>query len=257
MLALASLGVEENPGWKATATVVTGRAALGAGDLHEAAACATTAHDIGEAFGHAYQLAASRALRAEIALVADDSDAWTLAHDALETAAAHGYRLLVVDALEVVIELAASDGDHRGAARLAGAVSAARDRLDYRLRIPGIRERVDAAIGAARSALDDDAFARAFDEGRQLSLDETVAFVGRARGERHRPVSGWASLTPTERAVVDKVRLGCSNPQIASQLLMSRDTVKTHLSHVYSKLDVANRTELAVKAQEASSGSPT
>jgi FixJ family two-component response regulator len=34
-------------------------------------------------------------------------------------------------------------------------------------------------------------------------------------------------------------------PQIASQLLMSRSTVKMHLSNVYLKLGIANRTELA------------
>lgn len=36
-----------------------------------------------------------------------------------------------------------------------------------------------------------------------------------------------------------------TNPQIASRLFMSRSTVKMHLSSVYVKLQVANRTELA------------
>ena len=71
-------------------------------------------------------------------------------------------------------------------------------------------------------------------------------------GERKRPSTGWASLTPTELAVVEQVRLGLTNPQIAERLLMSRDTVKTHLSHIYTKLGVANRTELALVAPESS-----
>jgi DNA-binding NarL/FixJ family response regulator len=37
----------------------------------------------------------------------------------------------------------------------------------------------------------------------------------------------------------------CRNPEIASRLSMGRGTVKTHLAHVYAKLQVANRTELA------------
>ena len=43
------------------------------------------------------------------------------------------------------------------------------------------------------------------------------------------------------RLVVD----GLNNPEIGRRLFMSRGTVKAHLSHVYAKLGVANRTELA------------
>ena len=41
---------------------------------------------------------------------------------------------------------------------------------------------------------------------------------------------------------------GLSTPEIGSRLFVSRGTVKTHLSHVYAKLGVANRTELATLA---------
>ncbi|GAB3872852.1 hypothetical protein GCM10029964_011990 [Kibdelosporangium lantanae] len=41
---------------------------------------------------------------------------------------------------------------------------------------------------------------------------------------------------------------GLNNPEIGARLFMSRGTVKTHLSHVYAKLGVANRTELATLA---------
>ena len=66
-----------------------------------------------------------------------------------------------------------------------------------------------------------------------------------------RSASGWASLTRTDENVIEEVRLGFTNPQIADRLLMRRETVKTHLSHVYAKLGVANRTELAALAARA------
>ncbi|MBX3285208.1 MAG: helix-turn-helix transcriptional regulator [Actinobacteria bacterium] len=57
---------------------------------------------------------------------------------------------------------------------------------------------------------------------------------------------GWPSLTPTELQVVAAVADGLNNPQIAARLLMSRSTVKTHLAHVYAKLGISSRAELAV-----------
>jgi DNA-binding CsgD family transcriptional regulator len=90
--------------------------------------------------------------------------------------------------------------------------------------------------------------------GAKLSLDDAVAYARRARGGRNRPATGWASLTPTELDVVRLVAEGLTNPEIGSRLFISRATVKTHLSHVYAKLDVANRTELAALAASSHSG---
>jgi predicted ATPase/DNA-binding CsgD family transcriptional regulator len=72
-----------------------------------------------------------------------------------------------------------------------------------------------------------------------------VEYAQRSRGRRGRPASGWASLTPAEQSVVRLAADGLSNPDIGSRLFMSRSTVKTHLSHVYAKLGITNRTELA------------
>lgn len=79
-------------------------------------------------------------------------------------------------------------------------------------------------------------------------LRTRVEYAQRSRGRRGRPASGWASLTPAEQSVVRLAADGLSNPDIGARLYMSRSTVKTHLSHVYAKLGVTNRTELAALA---------
>jgi DNA-binding CsgD family transcriptional regulator len=58
----------------------------------------------------------------------------------------------------------------------------------------------------------------------------------------------WASLTPTELDVVRLIAEGFSNPEIGTRLFITRATVKTHLSHVFTKLGVMSRAELAAEA---------
>lgn len=65
------------------------------------------------------------------------------------------------------------------------------------------------------------------------------------RGRRGRPVTGWEALTPTELKVANLVAQGCSNPDIAAQLVLSRRTVHTHVSNILAKLDARSRTEIA------------
>jgi DNA-binding CsgD family transcriptional regulator len=73
--------------------------------------------------------------------------------------------------------------------------------------------------------------------------------VRRGRHVTHRRAqSGWPSLTPSERAVVDLVAEGLSNPQIGQRLYVSRRTVQTHLAHVFAKLHIASRAQLAAEA---------
>ena len=76
-------------------------------------------------------------------------------------------------------------------------------------------------------------------------LTDAMAYALRGRGPRNRPPHGWPSLTPAELEVAELAASGMSNPQIAARLFMSRSTVKMHLSNVYLKLQVANRTQLA------------
>jgi DNA-binding CsgD family transcriptional regulator len=88
-------------------------------------------------------------------------------------------------------------------------------------------------------------FEQAWAEGAMLSTDEAIAYAQRGRGERKRPSKGWASLTPTELDVVRLVRDGMGNKDIAARLFVSPRTVQTHLTHVYTKLGLTSRVQLA------------
>ena len=55
-------------------------------------------------------------------------------------------------------------------------------------------------------------------------------------------------LTDREREVVRLVAQGRSNSEIAQQLVISDKTVKTHISNILSKLDLDDRTQLAIYA---------
>jgi DNA-binding CsgD family transcriptional regulator/tetratricopeptide (TPR) repeat protein len=68
------------------------------------------------------------------------------------------------------------------------------------------------------------------------------------RGPRSRPLTGWGSLTESERRIAELVAEGLSNPEIARRLFVSRRTVETHVSHVLRKLEVSSRVQLAAEA---------
>ena len=85
-------------------------------------------------------------------------------------------------------------------------------------------------------------------EGAALSTEEAIAYAQRGRGQRKRPTSGWAALTPTERDVVRLVSEGLANNDIATRLFVSPRTVQTHLTHVYTKLGLSSRVQLVQEA---------
>ena len=65
------------------------------------------------------------------------------------------------------------------------------------------------------------------------------------RGARGRPDTGWDALTPTEQKIARLVAEGQSNPDIASQLFLSRHTVESHVRHILAKLSATSRVEIA------------
>lgn len=62
------------------------------------------------------------------------------------------------------------------------------------------------------------------------------------------PSDGRPSLTPRETEILQLIARGLSNRAAAEALGLSRATVRTHLEHIYAKLEVSNRTEAVTEA---------
>ena len=158
-------------------------------------------------------------------------------------------RMDACDGIELLGVLAAARERFTDVARLLAAADAARRPLQYLA--PGFTANRDPAARAAsqaRHVLGHDRFTQAWEQGQGLTLDDAVAYAARKGGGRKRPATGWASLTPAELEVVRLVGEGLRNDAIARRLFIAPGTVKVHLSHIFAKLSIATRTELAAQA---------
>jgi predicted ATPase/class 3 adenylate cyclase/DNA-binding CsgD family transcriptional regulator len=219
-------------------------AALAGGDLVAARRCA------GDAVSTTTGVHLMQALtaRARVAIAAGEPEqAERDAHDALARTAELEAYLFIPDILECLAAVAGEAGSHREAARLFGAAHAIRERIGS-VRFKVWDAGYEASVAVPRNALGEQDFDSAWAEGAALSTEEAIAYAQRGRGQRKRPTSGWASLTPTERDVVRLVSEGLANNDIATRLFVSPRTVQTHLTHVYTKLGLTSRVQLVQEA---------
>ncbi len=75
-----------------------------------------------------------------------------------------------------------------------------------------------------------------------------VAAQGNAISEDRRPRAGMLELTERELEVVQLIASGMNNRAIAERLFVSEKTVKTHVSNILQKLDLEDRTQVAIYA---------
>jgi DNA-binding NarL/FixJ family response regulator len=124
-------------------------------------------------------------------------------------------------------------------ARALTALGAARRRVGYRrdAREP-LRRRLDLATRCGAVAL------------AAQARQELVA-----AGARPRPADlGAEALTASELRVGRMAAQGMTNRQIAESLFITTKTVKAHLGHIFSKLYITSRTQLAWKLQQGEGG---
>jgi ATP/maltotriose-dependent transcriptional regulator MalT len=65
---------------------------------------------------------------------------------------------------------------------------------------------------------------------------------------------GFDELSEREREVLALIGAGRSNPEIAAELFISMATVKTHVRHIFAKLDLRDRAQAVVAARDADLG---
>ena len=171
----------------------------------------------------------------------DPGRAADAARNALQAWRGQGYVIQELQALDVLAWASAAGGDSALAGRLSAITDRVRTERGWAMSVAESTWHESARV-ANTDAVD---FAEGERSASDLSVEDAVTMVLRARGARLRPATGWPSLTPTEREVVALVAEGLSNPEVAERLFMSRSTVKTHLNHVFAKLDISTRSELA------------
>jgi LuxR family maltose regulon positive regulatory protein len=84
---------------------------------------------------------------------------------------------------------------------------------------------------------------------RMLSLASALSAAVPARGQRQ-AASSAEPLSDRELQVLRLLDSDLTGPQIARELFVSHNTVRTHTKHIFTKLDVTNRRAAVLRARE-------
>ncbi len=169
-------------------------------------------------------------------------------HAALSQQTEQGLMPEAIDTLEALAALAFTAKHPIRATRLLGSAQSTRQALG--IVRPSPHPDGPEALPARCEQLLGKRYAAVLAGGEAMTPQHAIEYARRGRGRRDRPTHGWASLTPVQSQVATLAAEGLTNPEIGERLFISRGTVKAHLTHIYKKLGVNNRVQLAALSRE-------
>ncbi|MDA9009258.1 LuxR C-terminal-related transcriptional regulator [Alphaproteobacteria bacterium] len=236
--------------WSEQLVVVSAAANVALGKYNEAKNLLDEVNQFAASLNNPLINGLSHFVRGRLALAQGDAGkAEAELHEALTIQQDAGLKPTLLRTLESIAEILIEKEKFGDAARVLAIVDDERAEMPL---VRGIAEKLEhrALLDRLEQALGADTCAQIKVDMKTSDLDSVLELVSRMRGTRARPLTGWASLTPTERRVVSFMGEGLSNPQIAEKMFIARGTVKIHVSHIFEKMDVKSRTQLVVKAVE-------
>jgi non-specific serine/threonine protein kinase len=135
------------------------------------------------------------------------------------------------------VAIVTAAGDDATSARLLGAATAMRGQV-LPLQPPIDARDTERAAERARARLGDSRYDAEWTTGAALPRDTAIDI---ATGALVKPVTAHSALSPREREVLHLVAQGQSNQEIADALFISIRTVKSHVTSIFTKLDVPSR----------------
>jgi DNA-binding CsgD family transcriptional regulator len=221
-------------------------------DLEEAAARARDRADLGPGISRWRSLEALARLRN-----GDREEAVRLAACEVERARRFGAARPLGSALRIA---GLARGGEEGIGLLREAVVVL-DQSPHRLEAARSLVELGAAVRRLGERVDARAFlARGLETARScgaIPLVERAYEELRATGARPRKIlyTGVAALTPSEARVARLAASGSSNREIGQELFVTVKTVEAHLGHIYRKLEIGSRTQLAEALESSAEGS--
>lgn len=272
LMNLATLAHEEGDDLKSEA-FAAGSLVL-AKQLGHVWGAASSLYDLGRAAAGRGNLSAGRALLEEsLALYREHSDslgigialsalayvlleqdevpqATKLFAESLNLAQENGDRLEFARSLEGLVGVWVQTRAER-AVRLAGAAARLRDALGA-VPYPRERERLEHWLDAARHTLGQHAYMADWTEGWATPLEQVgyLAVPPEEPAQAFQASQPVSPLSAREREVAQLVSRGCTNRQIAEQLVIAPRTADTHVGNILCKLNLHSRAELAAWAVE-------